>query len=487
MLYTCKAETYAMFADVKAMIDTANALFDLDLHPGKEAYHVISAGARKWGYNANFEIEMTPLIETEAQDVLATMPDLPELMTVSGDDVFDDLFEIPEVHIDIMGGSGETRSKFDTQVEDPTTGGFTDVTLDIFSEVYFGYRIAADEDEPTYFGIMFETTLPYNDYGGKNNSVINWAKYERFSNGELVDSAAAVCIVKQEVDAVTFEPVFSYETRTYEFGASDIGDIDNPDLESYRLSSSDEIWSILETDDFEMNYGMDFHDYEGTVTTRCLATVEWEEDEHSDDYAIYQVESGVRWADDDDTTMFYDFQNAIWDTEFREPNEFVAPTLQSVFTVVAEETNDYNEVTSRQEVIVGYEITNDIQSDNMMGFIFELNLPATEAVTDAVIYQTVQYRKKFDYASDWVGIACVTKVGGGADEAEVKNFRSTGDLTGLDAGSEVDYSYADSESEIYEGTDEQPELYEARYGDDGAYELEENSDISGNKLQRCVA
>ena len=77
------------------------------------------------------------------------------------------------------------------------------MTLDIFSEVYFGYRIAADEDTPTYFGIMFETTLPYNDYGGKNNRVINWAKYERFSNGELVDSAAAVCIIKQEIDATT--------------------------------------------------------------------------------------------------------------------------------------------------------------------------------------------------------------------------------------------------------------------------------------------
>ena len=64
MLYTCKAEAYADFDDVKDIIDTANALFDLDLHPGKEAYHVISAGARKWGYDANFAIEMTPLIET---------------------------------------------------------------------------------------------------------------------------------------------------------------------------------------------------------------------------------------------------------------------------------------------------------------------------------------------------------------------------------------------------------------------------------------
>lgn len=196
----------------------------------------------------------------------------------------------------------------------------------------------------------------------------------------------------------------------------------------------------------------------------------------------------MRWADDDDTTIFYDFQNAFWDTEFREPKEFVAPTLQSVFTVVAEETNDYNEVTSRQEVFVGYEITNDIQSDNMMGFIFELDLPATEAVTDAIIYQTVQYRKKFDYASDWVGIACVTKVGGGADEAEVKNFRTAGDLYGFDANAiPVAYAEADSYLEIYEGTDDQPEVYEPRYGDDGAYELEENSAISGNKLQRCVA
>ena len=71
------------------------------------------------------------------------------------------------------------------------------------------------------------------------------------------------------------EPSFSYETRTYEFGASDIGDIDNPDLESFRLSSSEEIWSILETEDFDYNYSMDFDFNEGTVLTRCLATVEW--------------------------------------------------------------------------------------------------------------------------------------------------------------------------------------------------------------------
>lgn len=82
-----------------------------------------------------------------------------------------------------------------------------------------------------------------------------------------------------------------------------------------------------------------------------------------------------------------------------------------MFHVTAEEENDYNEVTSRQEVFVGYEIINDIESDNKMGFIFELDFPADEAVDGAVVYQYAQYRQKYNYGADWVGVACITVVG----------------------------------------------------------------------------
>lgn len=222
------------------------------------------------------------------------------------------------------------------------------------------------------------------------------------------------------------------------------------------------------------------------VTQRCLVAFEFDEDENEDDYDIYQVESGARLESGDGTT-YYDFENAYWSTEFRAPEEFVPPSIQAVFSVSAEEKDYFNEVTSRQDVFVGYEVTNDIYSDNVMGFIFELDLPATEAVDGAVIYQYAQYRKKFDFASDWVGIGCVTIVGEGSDGAEVYNFRSTGDLTGLEYGYETTYDYADFENEVYEGTDEQPEIYEKRWDDEVAYALEEYSAIGGNKLQRCTA
>jgi len=52
---------------------------------------------------------------------------------------------------------------------------------------------------------------------------------------------------------------------------------------------------------------------------------------------------------------------------------------------------------------------------------------------------------------------------------------------------DTDYYSADFDSQVYEGSDEQPEFYEKRWDDETAYETEENSAISGNKLQRCVA
>ena len=122
-----------------------------------------------------------------------------------------------------------------------------------------------------------------------------------------------------------------------------------------------------------------------------------------------------------------------------------------------------------------------------MGFIFELDFPADEAVDGAVVYQYAQYRQKYSYGADWVGVACITVVGYGSDYAEVYNFRSQEELTGLDAGSAASWMYADSASMIWEASDESPEYFVRREGDDTAYELEAYSGIEGNKLQRCVA
>lgn len=103
---------------------------------------------------------MTTLIETEDYDVIGKVPELPELEYTEESDVFDDLYVISDVHIDLVGGSGETRSIMMDTFEDPTNGDTIDVEVDVFTEVYFGYRVSAVEDEPTYLGIMFETTVP---------------------------------------------------------------------------------------------------------------------------------------------------------------------------------------------------------------------------------------------------------------------------------------------------------------------------------------
>lgn len=298
---------------------------------------------------------------------------------------------------------------------------------------------------------MFKTELPTEILVDGTGDLVNWAKYERFVNGTVVDSAAAVCIVTN--DATTGEKTF--EARTYEFGAENIGDINNPDLESYRVTGSDAIWSILTGVDDEVFYGIEVYGDIGMATQSCLVGFEFNLDDiDAEDFGSYQVESGVRLIDATDNSQVYDFEPAFWNTEFREPEEFIAPTVQPVFEVTAEEVDSAGEVISLQNVFVGYEIINDLDSDNKMGFIFELDLPASEAVDGAVIYQYAQYRKSLAFGDEWVGVACVTTVGGGADAAEVYNFRSYEDLTGTDAGTPVTYYVADVDKMIYEPTEE---------------------------------
>lgn len=415
---------------------------------------------------------------------MAKVPDLAELENFENFDKIEDLFEVDAVHFDIVGESGFMYSPFIQTIEDVTSGGTTDVETGAFQEVQLGYRVSEDESMPIYFGILFKTELPSDILIDGTGDLVNWAKYERFVNGTVVDSAAAVCIVTN--DATTGEK--SFEARTYEFGAEGLGDINNPNLESYQVTGSDAIWSILEGVDDEIFYSIDVHADIGMATQSCLVGFEFNLDDiDEEDFGSYQVESGVRLIDATDSSKVYDFVPSLWNTEFREPEEFIPPTVQPVFEVTAEEVNSAGDIISTQNVFVGYEIINDLESDNKMGFIFELDLPATEAVEGAVIYQYAQYRKSLAFGDQWVGVACVTTVGGGSDAAEVYNFRSFDELTGTDAGTPVTYWVADADKMIYEPTEESPEWYQVRYGDEGAYETTEYSEIEGNRLQRCVA
>lgn len=310
VLYTCKAEITEMFGNIKSLINTANGVYGLGIYPGAQHDYVVAAGVRKWSYDSTTNTEtMTGIIENAEVGITGTVPELPELENHDDFDMFDDIFDIPDVTYDILGGSGLSHSLYTTEETDDS-GNVTEIWADVFTEVFFGYRVSANETEPTYLGIMFETTMPEDIIVGTSGKLVNWAKYEMYVNNTLVDSAAAVCIVNN--DATTGNK--TYEARTYEFGAEGLGDINNPDLESYRLTGSDELWTILEgEDDFEMNYGVEYT-WEGALQ-RCLVAFEFDASNFSEeDYAVYQVESGIRLVDPEDDTQFFDFEPTFWST-----------------------------------------------------------------------------------------------------------------------------------------------------------------------------
>lgn len=66
--------------------------------------------------------------------------------------------------------------------------------------------------------------------------------------------------------------------------------------------------------------------------------------------------------------------------------------------------------TMAQNVYIGYEIIEDIDSPNVLGMFMQLDVPADILTNSSYIYQYVQYRKEFNYADDYHTVACVIQV-----------------------------------------------------------------------------
>lgn len=91
---------------------------------------------------------------------------------------------------------------------------------------------------------------------------------------------------------------------------------------------------------------------------------------------------------------------------------------------------------------IGYEIVQDIDTSNIMGFQLVLDLPSDLAANGAVIVQTVQYRKEYEYGSEYTTVECKVVVGD-ADKTEVSNYKSDvyQGINGLDEnGDKVAYA-----------------------------------------------
>lgn len=96
--------------------------------------------------------------------------------------------------------------------------------------------------------------------------------------------------------------------------------------------------------------------------------------------------------------------------------------------------------TIKQAVYIGYEIVEDLDTDNKMGLYFTLDLPSElVAVNGTVVVQTASYRKEFSYGGEYHTVSCVTVVGD-ASKTQVLNYRSYDPVDGTDGqGNSVAY------------------------------------------------
>ena len=359
-----------------------------------------------------------------------TVPDLAIFADYSdAEEEFSDIFEnatTEEDYIDIMGdswGYGEYLETDDAGNE---------VKKSAYSHVSFGYKIPASEDEPTYIGIMFEAEGEHTKMVD-GAQIINWAKYTLYdNNGEETDESYAVACI------ITIGSPSDTEVHFYE-NMIDIESMDDAELESHRIDNSP--WELV-TDDASY-YTASGDESTGLVRQPCLVIQEWEMpeiDESSTEgpntaaggsFGWYFVESGVRYVDatvDEDDPSVFDFDIQYWDVEYRAPE--AAPELDVQVQGQAEATStitvDQDDGTTingtvQQSMYVGYEIINDIDSDNIMGFYLTLDVPSDLVPEGTVVVQQVTYRKQFNFG-DWHTVACKTVVGD-ASAAEVLNYR----------------------------------------------------------------
>ena len=236
---------------------------------------------------------------------------------------------------------------------------------------------------------------------------------------------------------------------------------------------------------------------EGNVAQRCVVFQEWGYPDESEDatFGWYFMESGVRYiyTDESNTETIVDIETAYWDAEYRAPeatpelNIQVQGQHETVNTIQVTE-NDGTVIagTIKQSMFIGYEIVEDLESDNVMGMFLSLDLPTELASNGTVIVQSVRYRKEFNFGGDYVTVSCKTVVGD-ANKTEVLNYRGQEKIDGNDStGTPTTYDVTGEADKITEDMAEEGlEFYRMRE-DEGAYALEEYGEYTGNSKQKCL-
>lgn len=481
--YTCRAVLYERFGVVSDVIDSLNYFYNANITAGAEYNMTIEMGARKY---ESLDVETSTQIG-ESYDVTANFY-VPELSIFydfdAAEEFFDEIFGADEdkAHFDVMGEAWSHKEIETTN----STGTFYD---DAFSRVQVGYKTNTTEEEPIYIGFIFEAEFPQ-DKLISGAEVIQWAKYTLYDkDGNETDVSYAVgCssfVGNQNATTVkTYEKTLNIES------------MDDAELENLEVEDQWEIDEDLETE----YYGLDYENVEkeGNVVQRCVVFQEWSAPDEEVDtvFGYYFMESGVRYiyTDESNTETIVDIENAYWDAEYRAPEDTPELNIQvqgqheTVNTIqVTENDGTVISGTIKQSMYIGYEIVEDLESDNIMGMFLSLDLPTELAANGTVIVQSVRYRKEFNFGGDYVTVSCKTVVGD-STKSEVLNYRGQDKIDGNDStGSATTYDMTGELDLITEEMAEDgAEFYQMREDDEGAYALEEYGEYTGNSKQNCL-
>jgi hypothetical protein len=188
-----------------------------------------------------------------------------------------------------------------------------------------------------------------------------------------------------------------------------------------------------------------------------------------------------------------EFNRAEWEIQFRAPSGLAVTETQVQGQLTANAdlsfTDDSgNTVTaaSAQSVYIGYEVIEDLDSPNLLGFFFNFDVPSDlVAQNDTLIYQYASFRKEFTFG-EWNTVACVTTVGNNT-ASQVINYKGWDAMSGQVSGADVLYDAANSGDKVTRDPEDGTPYFKKRSTDDSVYTLEQYGTISGTKMQKCLA
>ena len=447
------------WVDVEALIDSLNYFYSYGIEGGASWDFDVNMGVFKYP-----SIDSTPdLIDEGEANLYLEVPHLNIFNDYDdAEEAFDDVFGLDETHahIDQMGeakGYGEYYNE--TAAE----------WVELHSYVQFGYQLPSEADNNTYIGINFEVECP-EAYYLEGATIINWAKYTLLDldfNEVAGESYAVACII--HVGDVNATEVKFYE-NTAEIETMDDVELENLEIDSpweitdyeyyypeWIYNDDDGSWSVkqpcLIMQEWSypearrnLQYENDYYNYEdydyttGTEGTTDATTYDdsyYYESTEREAYGTYKIISGARYIYQNETTneeIVFNFYNQTWDVEYRPPEEAPEYNVQVQGQIENEQTISIDQTDgttvngiAKQSLFLGYEIVEDLETDNVLGMHLTLDIPGDLVPDGSIIVQSVSFRKEFEYADPWLTVTCKTTVGTASDSDPapvVTNFGS---------------------------------------------------------------